>query len=193
MSRGILLWREPLGEVDFGGDWLKVLVKSSILSFKELRTFLVEIETVINSRPFTYLYDDVDSISYPLTSFNLIYGRCISLTPNSAHHEIVSTYRSLTRRARHHRDLLSQLTEQWKQEHLLTSLREQSIAKVKPNKRSTSVGNVLMQVETCSRPDSNGKIRSAKVKVWSSDIRPIYLRRIVQHLIPIEVNENVQE
>ena len=50
-----------------------------------------------------------------------------------------------------------------------------------------------MQVETCSRPDSDVKIRSAKVKVSSSDKRPIYLCRIVQYLIPIEVNENVEK
>ena len=39
-------------------------------------------------------------------------------------------------------------------------------------------------------PGADDKIRSAIVKVSSSDRRPIYLRRVVQHLFPIEVNAN---
>ena len=35
---------------------------------------------------------------------------------------------------------------------------------------------------------ADGKVRAAVVKVASSDKRPVYLRRAVQHLIPIEVN-----
>ena len=161
---------------------------------------MVEIETVINSRPITYLYDDVDSISYPLTPSNLIYGRRIRSTPNSAQHEIISTYRSLTRRARQYRNLLSQLTEQWKREYL-TSLREQSNAKHKTNNRVISAGDiVLLKKDSTARcmwklaevqeliPGAGDKIRSAIVKVSSSDKRPICLRRVVQHLIPIEDN-----
>ena len=34
---------------------------------------------------------------------SLIYGRRISSTPNSSQYEVVSTYKSLTRKARHHR------------------------------------------------------------------------------------------
>ena len=52
----------------------KVLGRST-LSFDELRTVLVEIEGVVNSRPLTYLCDDEESISYPLTPSDLIYGR----------------------------------------------------------------------------------------------------------------------
>ena len=42
-------------------------------------------------------------------------------------------------------------------------------------------------------PGADGKIRSATVKVSSSDKRPICLRRVVQHLIPIEVNEKEEK
>ena len=51
----------------------KKILGRSTLSFDELRTVLVEIEGVVNSRPLTYLYDE--SISYPLTPSDLIYGR----------------------------------------------------------------------------------------------------------------------
>ena len=194
----------------WGGFWerlvrsikrpLKKVLGRSTLSFEEIRTILVEIETVINLRPITYVYDDADSNSYPLTPSHLIYGRRISSTPNSAHHEIVSTYKSLTRRARHHRNLLQQLTDQWRKEYL-TGLREQSKLTKRNNAREISIGDiVLLKKDSTARckwklakveeliQGADGKVRAAVVKVASSDKRPVYLRRAVQHLIPIEVN-----
>ena len=46
---------------------LKKVLGRATLGFDELNTILVEIEAVINSRPITYVYDDEESISYPLT------------------------------------------------------------------------------------------------------------------------------
>lgn len=107
----------------WGGYWerlvqsikrpLKKVVGRSTLNFDELNIVLVEIESVINSRPITYVYDDKDSNSCPLTPSDLIYGRRISTNPNASHQEIMSTYQSLTRRLRHHKNLLQQLTNQW--------------------------------------------------------------------------------
>ncbi|XP_068743864.1 uncharacterized protein [Montipora capricornis] len=87
----------------WGGFWerlvrsikapLKKVLGRSTLNFEELRTVLVEIEAVINARPITYMYDDADSISYPLTPSNLIYGRRVTPTPNCSHHEIIRRVR----------------------------------------------------------------------------------------------------
>ena len=62
---------------------LKKVLGQSALNFEELQTVLVEIESVINSRPITYMHDDEYSISHPLTPSDLIYGRQTSSTPNS--------------------------------------------------------------------------------------------------------------
>ena len=88
----------------WGGYWerlvqsikrpLKKILGRSTLTFDELRAILVEIEAVINSRPITYVCDDEDSISYPLTLSDLIYGRRITSTPNASHQEIISTCHS---------------------------------------------------------------------------------------------------
>ena len=52
-------------------------------------------------------------------------------------------------------------------------------------------------METCKIeeliPGADGKIRSAIVNVSRSDKRPICLRRVVQHLFPIEVKANEEE
>jgi hypothetical protein len=42
-------------------DCVKKVVGRAVLTFEELRTLLVEVEAVVNSRPLTYVYDDVDS------------------------------------------------------------------------------------------------------------------------------------
>lgn len=194
----------------WGGFWerlvrsikrpLKKVLGRSTLNFEELRTVLVEIESVINTRPITYMYDDADSISYPLTPSDLIYGRRISSTPNSSHYEIISTYRSLTRRVRHHKSLLQQSTKRWRREYL-TSLREQSsVGNKGDGAREISIGDiVLLKNDSTTRcywklakveeliPGTDGRIRAAIVKTTSRNKRPVYLRRVVQHLIPIEV------
>ena len=44
----------------------------------ELSTLIVEIESILNARPLTFVYPDSEGISYPLTPADLIYGRCLS-------------------------------------------------------------------------------------------------------------------
>ena len=182
---------------------LKKVLGRSTLNFEELRTVLVEIESVINARSITHVYDDSNSISYPLTPSDLIYGRRVTSTPNSAHHEIISTHQSLTRRARHQRNVLQRVTNQWRKEYL-TSLREQSNVGNKGNgAQEISIGDiVLLKNDSTIRnfwklarvkeliPGADGRVRAAIVKVGNSDNRPSYLRRVVQHLIPIEVNSS---
>ena len=119
----------------WGGYWerlvrsikspIKKVIGRSTVSYDEMCTLLTEVEAVINARPLTYVYEDEESVSYPLTPSDLIYGRrIIALNPNSQHYEITSTYNSLTKRLKHHRHLLSQFTRRWRNEYL-TSLREQ--------------------------------------------------------------------
>ena len=91
-----------------GGIWERLIrstkrclvkvVGRSLLSYSELSTLLVEIEAVINSRPLTYVFDDSDGISYPLTPSQLINGRYLEMWPNERHVEIVSNYETLSKR-----------------------------------------------------------------------------------------------
>ena len=108
---------------------------------------MVEIESVINARPITYVYDDTNSISYPLTPSDLVYGRRVTLTPNSAHHEIISTHKSLTRRARHHKNVLHQVTKQWRRNISLVYLNSQ-IRETKEMRFKKS----QLEILCCSKP-----------------------------------------
>ena len=179
---------------------LKKSIGRAMLTFEEMRTILVEIETTLNNRPITYVYDDEEGISYPLTPSNLIYGRRTTTSPNESQWEIVCTNESLTRRAKHHRKLLHEFTNQWRREYLLSIL-ESARARSNKVKDVISVGDVvilknentkrlfwkLSKVEELIRSE-DGVVRSAKIRVLNSETRnPIVIRRPIQHLIPLEI------
>ena len=113
----------------WGGFWermvktvkvsLKKAIGRAILSYDELITIITEIESIINARPLTYVYDDTESVSYPLTPSHLISGRRITNMDSSRHFEEASTNNSLTRRAKHHPTLLRHFTNDWRRNYLL--------------------------------------------------------------------------
>ena len=194
----------------WGGFWERLIqsVKRSIkktvgrtsLNYDELNTLVVEVESLINSRPLTYIYDDEESISHPLTPSHLISGHKISTMPNDEHFEIMSTHNALTRRQRHHKHLLQQFSRQWKREYLI-SLRENSTTRsVDGNRSPITVGDiVILKNDSTSRafwklgkveqliPGRDGKVRSAIIKVSSNNGKTQLLKRVIQHLVPIEV------
>ena len=102
---------------------LKKVTGRAYLSYGELFTCIVEIESIVNARPRCYLYDDSEGAPYTLTPPHLIYGRNISMLPSDRHFKIVTTYESLTKRAKHQRKVLDQLTRRWKTDYF-ASLRE---------------------------------------------------------------------
>ena len=143
----------------------------------------------------------MESISFSLTPAHLIYGRRITTMPNSQHYEIVSTYYSLTRKARHQRKLLDQIVKQWRNEYLL-ALRDQAVTKSRGNRNpEIAVGDIviirndqtkrnfwkLAIVEQLIRGE-DGIARAAVVRVLRENSNNSQLlRRSIQHLIPIEV------
>ena len=194
----------------WGGFWkrlvrsikkpLKKILGRSTLSFDELCTVLVEIKGIINSRPLTYVYDDNESISYPVTPSDLIYGRWITTTPNATHYEVISTNHSLTKKSRHHRRVLQQLTNQWRREYLIELKKRSQVGSKGGNKRRISIGDlVLLKNDSTSIafwklgkveeliPGKDGNVQAAVVKVANNSGCPSHLRRVVQHLVPIKV------
>ena len=98
---------------------LKKSVGRSLLTFEELCTLVVEIEATLNNRPLTYIYDDEEGLSYPLTPADLINGRQIATMPHQRDCNVISTFHSLTKRARYHFRLLESFNKQWRKEYLL--------------------------------------------------------------------------
>ena len=183
------------------------MIGRSRLTYDQLQTLVVEIEGVLNARPLTYVYDDVESISFPLTPSHLIYGRRIINSPNSQHYEVVSMHKSLTRRLRHHKNLLERFAKQWRGEYL-QSLREHSYPK-SGNKQESGirVGDIvivqneksnrnlwkLAKVEELMKGD-DGVIRAAVIRTCcENSSRSQLLRRSIKHLIPIEARSSTTD
>ena len=180
--------------------WLKKTVGRTSLDYDELNTVLVETESIINSRPLTYIYGNDQSVSHPLTPSHLINGRQITLLPNDEHFEIISTHKTLTRRQQHHKRLLEQFAKQWRHEYLL-SLRERPTAKsANGNPATVRVCDiVILKNDSTSRaiwklakvkellPGNDVKIRAAIVKVPRINGKSQLLKRVVQDLIPIKI------
>ena len=176
---------------------LKKIVGRALLSFEEMRTLLIEIEGTLNNRPLTYVYDDEQGISYPLTPSSLIYSRTIATTASDKQYEILSTNQALTRRERYHWTLLKQFAKQWRSEYL-TSLLETARATSGAESRAVDVGDmVILKSDQTSRsfwkkrkeliPGKDYVVRSARVCIINDGGKRTVLRRPVQHLIPLEV------
>ena len=180
---------------------LRKAIARSTLKSDELSNLLVEIESVINCQPLTFVYDDVDGISFTLIPAHLIYGRQINMTLNSVHHEIISTHLSLTKRVRHHRRLLEQFTNCWKKDNLL-NLREHSYAG-RQQKRNSCIkveDVVLLYNEGTKRAfwrhavverlikGTDEHVRAAVIRMSDEKGHVKLLQRSIQHLIPLEVS-----
>ena len=113
------------------------------LNCEELVTLLIEIESVINCRPLTFIYDDQEGISYALTPGHLIYGCRLASSLSAGHFEVVSTNKSLTKRARNQRHLLTQLINCRHKDYLL-SLRKHRAVKMKSQRISVRIGDVVI-------------------------------------------------
>ena len=159
---------------------VKIIGRAS-LGFDELSTILVEIESVINSRPLIYVYDDSEGISYPLTPSQLINGRNLDCEPNQSYFETVNTYDSLSKRAKYHRRLLTSFVARWKNEYLLSlleaykprgnqldpSIKINDVCILKNEQVKRAFWKICKVVELIVGAD--GSVRSARVEVISKD------------------------
>ena len=195
----------------WGGYWERLVqsvkrclnktIGRSTLTLDELTTILVEIEWTLNNRPLTYLYGDEECSSRIVTPADLIYGRRIAETSTNQQYEVVSTAKSLTKRARHKLRVLNTFIGQWKKDYLLSLRERRGIVQQTSNTRPVKEGEVVILKEEgttkCLWPlarvtevihGRDGAIRSAKIQLQRGDHK-VCLRRPIQHLIPLEVDD----
>ena len=127
-----------------GKRTLQKVIGRSCFSFEELNTLLVEVEGIINARPLTYLYDDLDGINFVRTPWHLINGRRLQNTPISSHFEIASTHESLTRRSQHQKRLVNQFTETWRKDYLVSLPETHAASSRKKGKPGIAVDDVVL-------------------------------------------------
>ncbi|XP_068723639.1 uncharacterized protein [Montipora capricornis] len=186
---------------------LRKTLRNAKLDYDELHTILVEVEGTLNSRPVTFVSSD--DVEEPLTPFHLIYGRGILSLPDVTRNREASLSQAVSsddmpRRRKYLQLLLEHFWKSWSREYV-TELRNLHRQKSRPEKSiSISVGDVvtlfednlprsqwrLGRVEQLI-PSSDDNCRAAVVRVITKTGRPGTVKRPIQKLFPLEVQDGV--
>ncbi|GBM38558.1 hypothetical protein AVEN_110219-1 [Araneus ventricosus] len=168
------------------------LGKSS-LTYEELYTVLVEIEAVINSRPITYLYSNVNEPD-PLSPSHFLTGSKLTVLP-SPNTVPKSSKCDLIKRWKHRLLLLDHFWKRFYKEYLLDA-RSAMFSKIPKNSGQFKISDVLIREDNVKRcnwklgkiktlfPGRDGKIRSCEIQVANGT-----LRRPIERLYNLEVQD----
>ena len=139
---------------------LKKVIGRARLTYDELLTVIVECETIINSRPLTFVYSD--DVEEPLTPGHLLHGRRILSLPEVADVTVQELNReSMTRRAKYLNTLLVHFLRRWKKEYLV-GLREYHRMK------SLNAGQeVIQEGDVVSIHDSTLNFEERILETWT--------------------------
>ena len=191
----------------WGGFWerlvqstkrcLRKSLGKSMLTYEELLTVLVEIECVLNSRP--YIYDD--SVDDVITPSHLLFGRRLlsSFQEDVEPENVEFTPATLSKRAKHINRLTKQFWNSWKREYLV-GLREHHNCRNRIPPKQISVGEVVLIEEKLPRNrwkmgivtevhvGRDAHVRGCMVRTLTRNTnRVTYLNRPVNKLYPLEV------
>ncbi|XP_030579763.1 uncharacterized protein LOC115776287 [Archocentrus centrarchus] len=172
----------------------KVLGRAS-LSFEEMTTILTEVEATLNSRPLTFVSNNLDE-PQPLTPAHFLVGKRLTSLPSKQLSAVSGTAlnrQEMTRRWRYQQRLMTSFWSGWRKDYLLDLKSAHHSKTLQPT--LLKVGDVvLMGDENMPRqtwklgrvhelfPGRDGKVRSCVVRTSSGT----FLRRPVQLLYPLE-------
>ena len=183
---------------------LKKTIGKACLNIIELNTILIEVEAVLNSRPLTYPYVDINDAS-PLTPSHFLCGHRLLALPDTrvSVQESDPDYilpdvstKELTKRAKYHEKTIQAFWTRWQKEYL-TSLREYNAHQRKVSSNTTvSIGDVVLihdnmprnqwkiGVVTDLHKGKDGLVRSVSLRISSGNT----LLRPIEKLYPLEVS-----
>ena len=177
---------------------LRKVLSNTTLRYNEVLTILMEIEAMINNRPLTYVYPEMDEA---LTPNHLIFGRRI----NTVAEKVGDSTAKVEKRVQYLETLLEHFWNRWNKEYL-TELREhwqRKRTKRQPIARVNDI--VLIMDDKLARSkwrvgiieklihSNDGQIRAATVRTVTETGRISYLRRPVNKLVPLEVSDEEDE
>ena len=183
---------------------LKKVIGRARLTYDELLTVIVECETIINSRPLTFVYSD--DVEEPLTPGHLLHGRRILSLPEVADVTVQELNReNMTRRAKYLSTLLVHFWRRWKKEDLVGLREYHRMKSLNAGQEVIQEGDVvsihdrtlkkgfwrLGLVESLIR-GRDQEVRGAEVKVCSKGRKPCVIKRPLQLLFPLELHSDLQ-
>jgi hypothetical protein len=176
---------------------LRKTLGKTTLSREELETLIIEIESVVNSRPLTYVFSDIHE-PVPLTPAHMLLGRRVNSLPPARlkFDSNLINRKMLIKRFNYRERLINMFWNRWKKEYLIM-LRSTHCFKPKSNITDFKIDDiVLINDDKLPRhfwklgrvvtvfPGRDGKIRSCEIKTDTSVIK-----RPVQLLYNLEINE----
>ena len=183
---------------------LKKVIGNARLLFDELYTVLLEVEGILNSRPLTYVYDE---ISYePLTPNHLIYGRRLSQLASNLEFDddlINENATAYTKRFWYIVRKINHFALRWKNEYLV-DLREFHRSRATGKVHIQEGDVVLVKEDNLKRNQwkmgliedlirgKDGIVRGATVRLCSKGKREL-LSRPIQKLFPLELRMERKE
>lgn len=171
-----------------------MLGKSS-LTFSELETAVIEVEAIINSRPLTFVYNDINEPE-PLTPGHFLIGRRLVTLPFSSSILPPSTKTNLKVKWKHKQAILERISKKWQSSYLLELRSAHQCLRIKGTSEQIENSTVLVYEERLPRlmwkmgivvnvhPGRDGKIRACTIKLPNR----IFLKRPIQLLYPVELN-----
>lgn len=184
---------------------LKKTIGKASLNIFELNTVVTEVEAVLNSRPLTYMYPDIED-GDPVTPSHFLCGQRLLNLPeqNAKDHQDDPDYpppgqetiKTLNKRAKYHDRLMRSLWSQWRKEYL-TSLRE--ILNIKGKRGISAIvkqGEVVIIHDNTPRnqwklgvirtllPGKDGVVRAVKLRTSRGN----ELTRPIEKLYPLEIS-----
>ena len=180
---------------------LNKVIGNARLTYDELLTVLVEVESTLNSRPLTYEYNSPEGET--LTPAHLIYGRRLQSLPEVTEEEDESES-TCTRRYKYLNQKLQHFWKRWQREYL-TDLRESHRMQGSSDGKSPKVGDIVTVYKEGTKRGSwklavlegliagkDKEVRGAIVRVITKG-KQVRISRPVQRLFPLEVRAASQE
>ncbi|XP_064624649.1 uncharacterized protein LOC135486077 [Lineus longissimus] len=188
LSPQSIVWHfNPPSAPHFGGAWERIVssvkkalsatLKNTLDSDTVLRTALIEVEAVLNSRPLTHNSPDPEDFE-PLTPNHFILGRSDNKLPPAACADKEVNSR---RRWRRCQVIANQVCRRWQREYLPTLTARDRWTK---DNKSVVVDSLVMIVEdnqprgkwdlgriTAVYPGEDGRVRAVDVKTASTTLR----------------------
>ena len=185
-------------------DTLYKVIGNASLHYEELNTVLCEIESVINSRPLTYVSDDIDS--EPITPSHLLHGRTITNVNRESKPVVQLNGDDIRNRLKYLENVMRHYWNRFYHEYTV-ALRERMIYD-KRNRSDVpvSVGEIVLIKDDKKTPRSkwkkgkiertlpsrDGVVRAVELKVSGTKGTTSLLKRAVERLIPLEVKNKIE-
>ena len=172
---------------------------------EEFRTFTVSAEQVVNSRPLTYLYEDVED-GEPLTPSKLLHGYNLTDLPPIGRGGVKEKF-SITQRAKVLEKLLNTFWDEWSESYL-NELAERHFSQKKGQEevREPKEGEMVLLrgeprmprnrwklgvIKQVNKSFKGNRIRSVIVKVpEGKGNKGGEYRRSPKHVVPLEAEIN---